>query len=77
MSFIDVAGLKVAATIKTGAGAHAMVIVCDGRRAYVANTYANTVSVIDMGTRKVIATVRVGKGPDGISIAPRQSWPSS
>ena len=70
VSFIDVAGLKVAATIKTGAGAHGVVIDRDGRRAYVANTYANTVSVIDIGTRKVIATVRVGKGPNGISIAP-------
>lgn len=70
VSFIDVAGLKVAATIKTGAGAHGVVIAPDGRRAYVTNTYASTVSVIDIGTRKVIATVRVGKGPNGISIAP-------
>ena len=70
VSFIDVAALKVAATIKTGAGAHGVVIAPDGRRAYVTNTYASTVSVIDIGTRKVIATVRVGKGPNGISIAP-------
>lgn len=70
VSFIDVTGLKVAATIKTGAGAHGLVITPDGRRAYVTNTYANTVSVINIGDRKVIATVRVGKGPNGISITP-------
>ena len=70
VSFIDVAGMKVAATIKTGAGAHGVVIDREGRRAYVANTCANTVSVIDIGDRKVIATVRVGKGPNGISITP-------
>lgn len=70
VSFIDVAGLKVAATIKTGAGAHGLAITPDGRHAYVTNTYANTVSVIDIGDRKVIATVRVGKGPNGISITP-------
>ena len=34
------------------------------------NTYANTVSVIDVAERKVIATVPVGKGPNGISITP-------
>ena len=34
------------------------------------NTYANTVSIIDLAERKVVATVPVGKGPNGISIAP-------
>ena len=70
VSFIDVAGLKVVATITTGAGAHGVVIDRDGRRAYVTNTYANTVSVIDIRDRKVIATVPVGKEPNGISMAP-------
>lgn len=70
VSFIDVAGLKVVATITTGAGAHGVVIDRDGRRADVTNTYANTVSVIDIRGRKVIATVPVGKGPNGISMAP-------
>ncbi len=42
VSVIDVAGLKVAATIKTGAGAHGVVIDRDGRRAFVSNTYART-----------------------------------
>ncbi len=70
VSFIDVAGLKVVATITTGAGAHGVVIDRDGRRAYVTNTYANTVSVIHIRDRKVIATVPVGKDPNGISMAP-------
>ena len=70
VSVIDVAGFKVVATIKTGTGAHGVVIDRDGRRAYVTNTYANTVSVIDIGDRKVIATVPVGKSPNGISITP-------
>ena len=37
---------------------------------FVTNTYANTVSVIDIATRKVVATVPVGKGPNGISVSP-------
>ena len=70
VSVIDVASLKVTATITTGAGAHGVVIGRDGARAFVTNTYANTVSVIDMAEHKVIATVPVGKGPNGISMAP-------
>ena len=67
---IDVASMNVAATIKTGAGAHGVVIDRDGHHAFVTNTYENTVSVIDIAARKVIATVPVGKGPNGISMAP-------
>ena len=70
VSVIDVASMKVAATIETGAGAHGVVVDRDGRHAFVTNTYANTVSVIDVAKRKVVATVPVGKGPNGISMAP-------
>ena len=70
VSVIDVARMKVAATIETGAGAHGVVVDRDGRHAFVTNTYANTVSIIDVAERKVVATVPVGKGPNGISMAP-------
>ena len=70
VSVIDVASMKVAATIKTGAGAHGVVVGHEGRHAFVTNTYANTVSVIDVAKRKVVATVPVGKSPNGISMAP-------
>ena len=70
VSLIDVASMKVTATIEAGAGAHGVVVDRDGRRAFVTNTYANTVSVIDINARKVVATVPVGKGPNGISMAP-------
>lgn len=70
VSVIDVARLKVVSTIKTGAGAHGVVVDREGRRAFVTNTYANTVSVIDISERKVIATVPVGRSPNGISMVP-------
>lgn len=70
VSVIDLAAMKVAATIQTGAGAHGVVIDREGRHAFVTNTYANTVSVIDIAARKVVATVPVGKGPNGISVGP-------
>ena len=54
----------------TGAGAHGVVVDRDGRYAYVTNTYANSVSVLDVKDRKVTKTVPVGKGPNGISVTP-------
>ncbi len=39
-------------------------------KAYVGNFKDNSVSVIDTGTRAVLATVPVAAGPDGIVIAP-------
>ena len=38
--------------------------------AFVTNTYANSVSVSDIAERKVIATVPVSQGPNGISMMP-------
>ena len=76
VSVIDVASMKVVATITTGAGAHGVVIDRDGHHAFVTNTYANTVSVIDIAERKVIARVPVGKGPNGISMVSAASRPS-
>ena len=40
----------------------------DGRYAYITNIYANSVSVIEVKELKVVATVPVGKGPNGISV---------
>ncbi|MBT9551609.1 MAG: beta-propeller fold lactonase family protein [Hydrogenophaga sp.] len=56
--------------IRVGRGAHGVVVGTDGRHAYVTNLYANSVSVIDVQTRKSVATVAVGAGPNGISVTP-------
>jgi len=41
-----------------------------GPKAYVGNFKDNSVSVIDTGTRTVLATLPVAAGPDGIAITP-------
>lgn len=41
-----------------------------GPKAYVGNFKDGTVSVIDTGTERVVATVPVAAGPDGIMVAP-------
>lgn len=70
VSMIDLQTFKVVKTLKTGAGAHGVVVDREGRLAYITNTYAGTVSVIDIKARKVVSTVRVGKGPNGVSVSP-------
>jgi YVTN family beta-propeller protein len=37
---------------------------------YVSNQQDNTVSVIDTGTNKVVATVPVGTAPGGVALTP-------
>ena len=42
----------------------------DGRRAYVANQTANTISVLDVAARKVIDEIPVGRRPTHVAISP-------
>lgn len=52
--------------IAVGEGAHAIAFSDDGKTAYITNQMANSVSVIDVGTRRVRATVSVGEKPNGL-----------
>jgi len=70
VSIIELDRFKVAKTVETGLGAHGVAIDAAGRYAYVTNTYADSVSVLDLKDGKRIANVRVGKAPNGISVTP-------
>jgi YVTN family beta-propeller protein len=52
--------------VATGAGAHAIAFTKDGRKAYVTNQMAGTVSVLDAVEKKKIRDVPVGLKPNGI-----------
>ena len=41
----------------------------DGKRAYVANQFSDTVSVIDVATKALVATWTTGAGPDNIEVS--------
>ncbi len=69
VSFIDVKTFAVVGSVKTGKGAHGIVIEPAGRFAYVTNIYDNTVSVVDIAARKVVATIPTGAAPNGISFS--------
>ena len=59
------------AEIVTGAGAHGVVVSSGGDQVFVSNSFANTVSVIDSASRKVVRNIAVGAGPGGITFASR------
>jgi YVTN family beta-propeller protein len=70
VSVVNLEAFENVKTIEAGAGAHGVVVSRDGRFAYVTNTYANSVSVIDAKDLKVVATVPVGGRPNGVSATP-------
>ena len=59
--------------------ANPIALTQDGAFAYAVNTPADTVDVIDTGTREVVARVRVGIDPVGLAIRPdgKEVWVSN
>jgi YVTN family beta-propeller protein len=58
VSVVDLASMKVTDTISTGLHPTGMAIY--GRSLLVANTYSDSISVIDMGTNEVLRTIDLG-----------------
>ncbi|WP_329559406.1 hypothetical protein OG711_14350 [Streptomyces uncialis] len=65
---IDTGTRTITATVPVGNGSQSVALTPDDSRAYTANAYAGTVSVIDTGTNTVTATVTVGQGPVAIAV---------
>ena len=76
-TLIDAKTMTVRAAVPTGAGPHGVVIDGDGTRAWVTNSYDDTVSVVDLSNATVTATVTVGTEPNGISFSPRPPAPGA
>jgi len=58
VSVVDLASMKVTDTISTGLHPTGMAVY--GRSLLVANTYSDSISVIDMGTNEVLRTIDLG-----------------
>ena len=61
------ADLTVAATIKTGAGPHDVLVTPDDRTAIVTNAGEGTATIIDVATLKVVAYGPAGKKPVNVA----------
>ena len=71
VSVIDTSDLTaVPATITVGAYPKKAAVTPDGRYVYVTNHSDDTVSVIDTLDHSILATITVGKYPNGIAIKP-------
>ena len=76
VSIIDPGPMKELAFLPTGAGAHGLYPSRDTTRLYVSNRHANSVSVIDFASRRVVATWHFQGTPDmgGVSADGRELW---
>lgn len=52
-------------------GAHGVVVSTDGALAFVTNVNDGTLSVIDTASNEVVATHKVGAGPNGVTYMAR------
>ena len=66
----------VVKTVETGMGAHGVTIDPSGTHAYITNIYGNDVAVLNLAEQKVVATIPVDAGPNGISFAPLAPAPA-
>lgn len=69
---LDTSKLDVKTAANIAVGVHPAHVVADqsGTRAFVTNAGDNTVSVVDLAARKLIATIRVGRYPHGLRMSP-------
>ena len=67
LSVITLETGKPVKNLTVGKGAHGVVIDPDGDTAYITNTYANTISAVDLDTLSVGKAYPVGKGLNGIA----------
>jgi YVTN family beta-propeller protein len=62
----DIESMTFTAAIEVGMGAHGVVAL--GDRAYVTAIADDSVTAVDLATNKVVARVKTGKKPNGISV---------
>ena len=66
ITFWSVATATRTGEVTTGAGAHGIVFSASGSHAFVTNQDANTLSVLDVSKRQVVATVELDGKPNGL-----------
>ena len=60
--------MKTAQTVKSDYCPHGVVVSKDGKSVYVTNLLDNDLSVIDADSEKVVAKIKVGLMPNGVSL---------
>jgi YVTN family beta-propeller protein/autotransporter-associated beta strand protein len=68
-AFSTLTNTTTGSAVTVGSGPQNAVFTPDGRYAYVVSAGSNTVTVLDVGTRTIVATVAVGSVPEAIAIS--------
>ena len=66
VTFVDLGSLQVIAEVETGKNPEKLLLGPNGNLLYVANSDADTISVVDLATREVVDTVAVGVWTPGL-----------
>jgi YVTN family beta-propeller protein len=74
VAVIDVASLKLVKLLKAGSDPEQFDLSTDGRRLFISNEDASTLSVLDVRTGALEASVPVGHEPEGVRVSPNGRW---
>ena len=70
ITFWSLATGEITGAVPTGAGAHAIAFTPDGQTAFITDQQANSLSVLDVPTRKLAATLTMDGEPNGLVLRP-------
>jgi PQQ-dependent catabolism-associated beta-propeller protein len=74
IAIVDTATHKVVQVLHAGSDPEQFALSPDGRRLFVANEDAATMSVVDVRSGAVVGRVPVGREPEGVGITPDGRW---
>jgi YVTN family beta-propeller protein len=74
IAVVDTAQRKLVKVLHAGTDPEQFDVDRSGRRLYVANEDAGTLSVVDIPGDKVVTRISVGREPEGVRISPDQDW---
>lgn len=74
VAIVDTATHKVVQVLHAGSDPEQFALSPDGKRLFVANEDAATMSVVDVHTGTIIGRVPVGLEPEGVAVTPDGRW---
>lgn len=74
IAVLDTATLKLVKLLKSGSDPEQFDVSRDGRKLYISNEDSATLSVVDVASGAVEASVPVGKEPEGVRLSPDGRW---
>jgi len=74
IAVIDTATLKLSRLLKSGSDPEQFDLSRDGRRLFISNEDSGTLTVLNVSTGAIEASVAVGKEPEGVRVTPDGRW---